>query len=567
MGGIKSQPAPKPSQLPSPVPEIDPFSAAVVSGEGEADPFAGAQINAVGAAGAQENAGAPQETGLLASGLQLSADIAPAGLALGGAFMAGPALVPAAAMAMGLGAIGMAYRQIVEQNILHSQPSQGPLERIQGMKETAGGEGLAQVVGTGIMKGIPAAGKALGKTKAGAAVYEKAAQLAEEPLSYVKGVIESARTKLQEPLMKIVASKGTSMNTEMAGDAAKNLIKGRIEAKYGTFKVAYENLDAVAQNLHITDEMRRGFTQKLKDWAMNKSGDEYKAVKKFADELDAADNGARFMSEIKRLNGVIRPLMNAGDTELGTTLRAARDMAHEFYEGQTTKLAAKISAGKGTPEEINLIRTLMQQRGIQDDPVKYAKSIAGDYLKDIKKVRTEYATFRNFLEDVAEQTKTRATNKGPMAFLDNLDDIPSEKLIERMFDIKNARALRTMQTETPGVFKTVVSSKFQQLVNKSTSGGMFNPFKFRKLMEELPESTQGFLMDSAEMKVMHQVLASPKLRGLDALERLSESNIRHLMQGALEVVKDTGGTAIKAAAEKPVVRQAVGKAVTPRSGQ
>ena len=70
-----------------------------------------------------------------------------------------------------------------------------------------------------------------------------------------------------------------------------------------------------------------------------------------------------------------------------------------------------------------------------------------------------------------EQTKVNPSGSGPMSFLKDIQDVPSEKLIERMFDPKNASALRAMQKETPEIYEQVTRTKMQQVLDRSKYDG------------------------------------------------------------------------------------------------
>lgn len=562
MAGIKGQPTPKPKDVVTQTPKeaVDADLAELNSLANDPD-FA--ELNAVAQTGGAQAQGTSQEaqqvdfpgSGLVRGTLQA---LPAAGALVGGFVGTGATPGLGTVVGAGVGAVaGQSLRDTLETVIF----GEAPQSRQQFYGDLAM-KGVEEAAGAATGEILSKAGSAALKTKAGKYVTEKASEIAAAPTQMFRDSFQKLRDKVEEPALQILNRKATSMNTEVAGDTAKKLLVDKIKGKYGPFIQAYEDLDTVSQALPMQDEARRGFTQKLRSWAIDKSGDEYKAVKSFAEALDAADNGAKFASEVKRLNGTIRSLGNAGDTELAATLKAARDQATEFFEGQTTRLASKISAGKATPQELGFMQKIMEQRGITgEDPVKYAKVLSRDYLKSITKVRNEYSAFRRFLEDVGEQTRTRATSKGPMAFLDNIDDVPSEKLIERMFDPKNAAALRRMRDETPEVFDVVVQSKMSEVMKQANKGGRLDLATLHDKLEKLPDSTRAFIMDKSEMAKLKGVVDSPALKTLRAVEDSVVGKMTSAALDAADVSRMLAAQAAKGAVKPQASRQLIGRGV------
>lgn len=563
MAGIKGQPTPKPSDVSAPVPDTGASASALDSFMAEES-----KLNEFMAAEAAPTE-LPEDTGpepMLTPGgtaeavVQTTADWAPtivgtAG-AIAGTTMGGP--VGGIALAGLGGAAGTGYKQWIEQNILGKAPAD-PNAQLKEAGQNALLEGAGQAAGLGMGK---AAG-ALGKTKFGAAIAEKVGQVAEAPLKYIRESINDGVAKLEEPLLKFIAERSTPMNTEAAGTAAKELLKKDISGKYGTFIKAYADLDAIAKTIPVEDKVRHKFTEGLKSWSLdNHGGDNYKMIRKFADDINAANGGAQIDDVIKQIGDSKRMAMKNGATGQAKVLGELQDKANDFLEGETTKLAARIQAGKGSPQELAYIQQLAQQAG-EPDAAKYAKSLTSDYLKGKDTVKKEYAMFRDFLEDVGEQTKTKAGRTGPSAFMQNLEDVPSEKLIERMFDPKNAAALRRMQKATPEVYDTVVKSKLSQIVQKASPDGSLDLGAFRKEVYKLPESTRNMLMSPAELKQMNLVVDNPRVKALKGMQEQGENFMLKWAERIVGATQSVGGKAAadttKALQASPLLRQAVGR--------
>lgn len=542
MSGIKGQPGTKPSNVNSPVPAVGASASAFDNYE----PPAQSAFDTYSPAGAE----ADTSPGMGAVIAQKTADWAPTIVGLGGSVV-GSALGPAGAIAGAAlgGAAGQGYREFIETNIL-GKPAKDPNEALADVGKSAALEGAGQAVGMGVAK---VAGKVMG-TAAGQAISDTVSKVASPVTNFVKDSVQAVRDKIQEPLTQLIANKVTPMSTEAAGDAAKSLLKQNIQGKYGPFIQAYANLDQVSKALPIADKANLRFFDSTMDWARNElGGDQYRVVKKFSQDLVDSGNGAKFDSVLSDIGDAIRAARKNGLSDQATVLRSLRDKASDFIEGETTKLAARIKGGAASLQEMQFLDQLAAQRGVdssqffQRNKGKYAEKLADDFLSAKDKIKNDYAGFRQFLSDVGEQTKTKAEKFGPMTFLNNLDEVPSEKLIERMFDPKNAAALRAMQKETPEVFDTVVKSKMSQIVQKSSPTGELDLAAFRKNMLAMPDSTRTMLMSSDEMKLMHSVVDNPRLARLQNVEKLGESSVMRWAAGLAELAHVTGDRAISGA--------------------
>lgn len=411
------------------------------------------------------------------------------------------------------GAAGAAYRDLIETQILGR--AQKPTGEV--VKDIGKGglqEGAGQAIGGAVMKGLGFAGR-------------KVLQYGDDALKALKGGVKEARNAVEEPITKLIFERSTPLTPRESGDAVKQVLIGDIKGKYAPFIKAYGELDEVGKALPLKDDARLGFTTKVREWAASDlGGDDYRIVKKFADDLDAADNGAKLRNVISQIGDARSTAYQTGASGQARTLKALQEKANDFMEGETTKLARRISAGKAAPEEVAFIQKAMQAQGIQEpNPTKYAQAIANDYLKSLGKVKTDYAGFKGFLEDVAEQTKIKGVEKGPMSFLDDIKNAPSEKLVERMFDPKNVKALETMKKETPAVFNEIAKARVKNLLEKASPTGELDLVGFQKQVMKLPPDTRRLLFSPEEVAMINKTALSPKLKNLATLEKKLDSKM------------------------------------------
>jgi hypothetical protein len=576
MAGIKGMSQPGSAKSPVPGAIAKDALDAELSKLSAAEPAASASAQTQGAPqgdalDAELNQAAPQDQGQPGFLSQLghaALDELPALGSVGGAVVGGVMGAPTGpgAIATGVGgaiiggSMGQSAKDFIESAFMSKTPKTATQEAhdmgVSGLEQ-----GAMQAAGEGVLR-LPG--------------------LLAKPVAVLGGqlsnVVEGISNEVKAPLTKMLQEKSTQMTTEEAGNAAKTLLTKNIKERYGPFVDAYAALDQVNQAMPLKDEARLGLTNNLKSWALdNLSGDNYKMVKKFSDDINAVGNGKQLNDVVQQIGDAKAMAFKNGANRQYQVLKQLQEKVMDFADSQTTALASKIQAGKATPQEMQFVNQLAQQRGVVENNVNdYAKSLAKDFLKAKDKVNTDYSSFKSFLEDVGEQTKTSTNKVGPMTFMSNLNEVPSEKLIERMFDPKNAAALRNMQQQTPEVFDVVVKSKWSQIMQKASPTGQLDLPMLQKELNKLPGSTRSVLMSNEEARTLSQVVNDPRLKHLQTLEHAKNSFlvkwVKDLSATAFigkEVAKKTSplvGAPVKQAVGTPVYN--FGKSmVAPDSGQ
>lgn len=549
MAGTPGQPSTKPTQLPGKVPgedlseaaqaylnDIPEMSDAAQSYLAESPDYQGP---------APEAPAASYESPLWAKAIPPVMGIV-GGIA--GAVVGGPPGAVAGAAAGG--AAGQGYREALEQ-YLNDKPYTDPNDQLKDVALAGAEEGAGQLIGMGLAKGAGLAAKGASKF------------IPESIKAPMSSTFKTVRSKIEDPIMKVITEKFTPMTKEASGDSVKQMLKQSIQTKYGPFTQAYAALDDVAKAVPVKDEARRKFTMGLKEWGVeNHGGDNWRVIKKFADDIDAANTGKQLDDVLGQIRDARSVAYKSGATGQAKMLEEMHERAANFAEGELTKLASRVQAGGALPEEAIALQRLAQQRGLPpEEASKYARSLAKDYLAAKDKIRTDYSGFRQFLTDVGEQTKVRANGKGPMVFLDQVDNVPSEKLIERMFDPKNAAALRRMEQETPEVFDLVSKARMRSIVEKASPDGKINLELFRKELYRIPEDSRKMLMSREQLELLNKTIADPSLRRLDRINRMGENAVSKWAQGMMDIGAVVGQGVANSPGASAGVRQAVGDSV------
>lgn len=577
MAGIPGQPGTKPSNVPKPVPGKSMLDSYAQSEQAQAQSAgSGSALDSYADSGQAPSPDqmAPQGAQFPGSdAIRWGADAIPAGLATLGGIAATP-LGPAgqAAVAGVMGASGNGYKYLIHAALGDQPPS--PEQAWQEAKSTATKEAENQLIGYGLGKAFQAVGvvgKAAARTNAGTAAIEKVSEIAAKPIAAMKDVFEGFKKEAMKPVTDFMVNKVSPLLPEQAGDAVKQMFSGDISAKFGKFVNAYSNLDAVTKGLPIEEGAKTEFVTGMKKMAENLGGDDRRVVTGLIRDFEKTGNGAAFDNMIGQLKDKITMAYGEGAAQRGGLLKEIRNQAEHFLDGQVEKLAGRIQNGKTTEQELGLLQQLMQKQGVAEtDVLKHAKSIAGDYAKDKKAVSAGYAKFKSFLEDVGEQTKVNATTRSPMQFLKAINEVPSEQLVEKMFQPKNAAALRAMQEQTPQVYDQVVKSKMRQLTDQAMENGTLDLGKLHKLINKVPEGTRGLLLDKGQMAKLESVAKGPALATIKAFETAFNSKAvkiaKGLSLGLPGAIGKTAGAINNSKAASGIVRRNVGNALTSAFG-
>ena len=562
MAGIQGQPAPKPTSVPNPVPAKD--TEMSFSKWKASQPAVSIETPEA----APETAPAEQGMGSFPGrgAVETVAEYLPAigGIAggIGGTPFGGPMLGGVAGATLGA-STGTMYRDIINRDILGKQDVPDTIQ--EQLKSAAWGgikEGLSQAAGGGLMKGAGAVGKGLMNTELGRMTGELVKHVTNPMGNWVKQEID----EIVEPITKKLGQVLPKRNLEESGVVVKELLNSNINTKYNVFKQAYSALDEVSTATPIGDEARLQFTNKIKEHALNNlSSSNYKKVQIVTDEINRIGNGAQLKDVITVIDDAAGAAYRSNKSSLGKMYSNLANEVEDFYEGEVKKLAVRIQSGKATQTEMGFLTKIMDQRGIVEaHPEKYAKSLANDYMNSLDKISNDYSGFKSFLTDVAEQTKVRMGRKGPGAFVQALDKVPAEKLIERMFDPKNAAALRTMQTETPEIFEEVTGAHLKTIAQRSSPTGELNLKMFQKEINDIPEATRNLFINPKDVTEMNKILANPRIRRLEILQKAGETFIGSWINNLVELTHIGGKKAVQQAGKplpQTIMRRSVGNAL------
>jgi len=577
MAGIAGAPAPRPSDL---TPQPGPASALDAMPEYQAPKGPSALDSMPSQAAPQPQAS--QYTGPGSSTLQGIADVAPEAMGIAGGIAGRAAGIPGmVGMGMSMATGGMGIRQVIEQDILGSAPKQSTTDRLIGMRDAAGKIGAELITGEAAIRGIAKGGALALETKMGQMFSDRLASQVQPVVDYASNFVDNIKKSLIKPAADWLEQNMAQGTAEQSGDTIKGKFQQVIGDKYAAFTKRYAGINGASADTIMPDAQRLRLTTALRNDSVDLPQNIHNMVKTYASKIDGATNAQDVHQVISDVNNEVNRL-SAYQTSPAvrdkiSALQQFSDRATDFMEDYTHGIAKRVASGNASMGEMQGFQKMMEQQANPTVPVgeqnlqNYAKSVAKDYIDQRKNVTQDYAKFRSFLSDTGEQAGVSAEKLGPMQFMREIDRVPSEQLVQRMFLPKNAAALREMATTSPDVFQAVKGARIRDIYNNSMVDGKIDIGKLANNFDALPESSRPLIISNAERAQLRSVADNSNL---GALDRMHDNMITQFVKSSLDLTRAGAQAGAKVASDaygtnagKALSAQLVGGAAVAATGR
>lgn len=231
------------------------------------------------------------------------------------------------------------------------------------------------------------------------------------------------------------------------GKNIKDKVLKAVEDLYQPLKEGYAARKAVGETIDLPDASRLKQYDKLIEISQKfgkASPETEKLVRDSAEGLLRQDTVDDLDEYLKVLSSKARNL-SSGPTPDHYAANALRESIRSMDEFQVGEIAK-------------------QAKGLSKLGVDGAEQAAADIVAEHKAVQKKYAEFKGILEDLSSDSKLgkRATTAGGIENV--LEDIPNEKLVDKMFDPKNSDGLKRLKEKFPDVFDAVIQGKKADLL-------------------------------------------------------------------------------------------------------
>ena len=258
-----------------------------------------------------------------------------------------------------------------------------------------------------------------------------------------------------------------------AGAKIKTQINELVDNMYKPFKAYYAEREALGTAIDLSDKFKLSVYEDLLDkskkfGAVGSAGS--KAMSTYADRVLEQQTLGHIDSLITEVNAAQRVAYRAGDT---TVAKALGETSEALKEHQIKQL-------------------ILESKQLEKAGIREAKEAADETIKLHKEITKQYKEFKQQLNELVSDQRLGGRKDVTATQLENiLDGIPNEKVIEKMFDPRNADGLKRLKTKFPEVFKTLVDQKKGQILSESLEDGRVQIGKvMRQLYDEKKMSSK-----------------------------------------------------------------------------
>lgn len=274
---------------------------------------------------------------------------------------------------------------------------------------------------------------------------------------------EEIYNKLEGTLRESFATQAPE-SAVAAGDQIKGIIRKGVEERYAPFNEAYDKIKEISGGLKIPLEQLNTLSADINNFAGQQFKKFQPMIKGYAEQvLEKEGSADNLDSVIRSIKDDITAATRAGKYEDAKILQDLKSKVSNFSDEQISAQVKKLQA-QGVPEANSFLM-----------------------YKDV--TNAGYKDFKDLMGTLSGAAKVRG--HGIKDVLENLDDVASEKLVDRLFDKKNARAMEFMKKEFPEAFDIVSGFKKRQIIEAATKddrvgvGSIMSATKASKLSPEV----------------------------------------------------------------------------------
>ena len=263
---------------------------------------------------------------------------------------------------------------------------------------------------------------------------------------------------------------GSDLSAENAGDMIKDSIYSKLDEQADKFHDLYQNkIGESTRAIEVAPEMLQDAAKKITPGRVGKfvKGDVQKVVEDIKDRFSKIETADDIKELRTQLNGELSPMADQATKNVYNNARQAlNDLRNESIVKAATEGAATKAEGEKIAQEL---------RGL------------------IKDTDAQFKEHREMLNDLGRDAKLgKSRNQG--ALEEKLDNTSSAKLVDKLFDKKNAKALDRLKEHFPDAYETLMKFKRSELLQKGMKDGQINSAQVIKEIKALGPELQDHLL-------------------------------------------------------------------------
>ncbi len=298
----------------------------------------------------------------------------------------------------------------------------------------------------------------------------------------LRETIEKFKTDVGEQLKSVFQEEGPTTSFE-AGEKAKEAIITKANdlnnAVSGQYGEVMPHLEAVEIPLPARKEVSDSLVNQGLEFGAKGSESE-KLFANYADRAAAQESVAQLKKLNTEISSEISVARRAGNFEKAKALGQIKKTIKEFQDNQVIAAGERLEAS-GIPDAKGLAKGLIDARNAADK---------------------SYGAFLDAIGEVAAAGKLgKVRSHGQL--LEALDNVPSAKLADKLFDPKNVEALRYLKKEFPGVLEPLIKAKKTSLIENATTKGDLMHNQLLNSVNKIPREVRDLMFTKEEMNTIN----------------------------------------------------------------
>jgi hypothetical protein len=294
------------------------------------------------------------------------------------------------------------------------------------------------------------------------------------------------------------------------GEIAKGAVKSKIEAQADALSGRYNELDGKVGKLAIGEDERLAVVNALDSVPKSLQASEpagFSLASRLGDSVLESKTVHELNDTITTIKDHLSEAVRKGEYSKANILRPIKDAA------VAARSAALDAAGHG------------------------AERLALD---------ADYKVFKDFVEDVAGEGAL-GNIRDKAKILRKLEDIPAERLVDKMANVKNSRAMAFFKKEFPEAFEEIRKLRLREIAKVAVKDGKFQIGALLRKVKQLPKEAKALYFSAEQqrslenLRIIYERLP-PNMNPsgtANTLERLSfwKNPVDYAMQNAADAAK------------------------------
>jgi hypothetical protein len=276
-----------------------------------------------------------------------------------------------------------------------------------------------------------------------------------------------------------LTSDATNLSPFQLGEKFKSGMTAEVGQKFDPISAVFDDVAKSTKSIPVSDRSKSAIINNISNL------DTYKLT-------GGAGKPQQYVDMIGRIENAdnVKTVMTMLNSDIGAA------------EGAEKQVLIGIRSKLGTLEDNSITRAAIQQARDGGMRTATGKQIGSDIVNDLRDARSNWRSNSEDLQSLAKDARIK-TDRGPEAFLNSVEDVPSEKIQDKFFNLENNRALTNLQEKFPEQFDLLRQGKLKDIaaaaVDNSKAGrGSVSSDKFLKEVNSLnPEAKQMLFKDNA----------------------------------------------------------------------